>query len=130
MPSEEGGVFQHTKQLVDPDNIKIVILTNQKTASASEFLAGAFQDSDKAVIVGSDASTLGKVSGSIFRAFISVSIIFLFGDQSTVLFFRVFCLGVNCRSPFLLLLTLVTNPGHWPARDWATERRSVKADVS
>jgi len=63
MPSEEGGVFQHTKQLVDPDNIKIVILTNQKTASASEFLAGAFQDSDKAVIVGSDASTLGKGIG-------------------------------------------------------------------
>lgn len=62
-PSDDDrGIFKDGKQLIDTDKTKIVILTNQRTASASEFLAGAFQDLDKGVIIGSDPSTLGKVS--------------------------------------------------------------------
>ena len=62
-PSAEGSVYLDGKQMINPDSQHIVILTNKRTASASEFVAGVFQDSDKAVIIGSDSSTLGKGIG-------------------------------------------------------------------
>ena len=62
-PSGSSNVnsFQNPKQMVDPGKTRVVVLTNHKTASASEFLAGVFQDLDMAVIMGSD--TLGKGLG-------------------------------------------------------------------
>ncbi|KAL7554919.1 hypothetical protein ACHAWF_018474 [Thalassiosira exigua] len=51
------------KQILDPDSTRVALLVNQKTASASEFLAGVFQDLDKGVIIGSDESSLGKGIG-------------------------------------------------------------------
>ena len=52
-----------SQQLIDPDKTRLVILTNKQTASASEFLAGIFQDLDIGVIVGNDKDTLGKGIG-------------------------------------------------------------------
>lgn len=54
-------------QIVDTEKTKIVLLINKKTASASEFLAGSFQDLDKAVIIGVDESTKGKVSKIVIQ---------------------------------------------------------------
>jgi len=51
------------KQIIYTDKTNIVILVNKKTASASEFLAGALQDYDKAVIIGTDKTTYGKGIG-------------------------------------------------------------------
>eukprot|EP00581_Thalassiosira_minuscula_P017433 CAMPEP_0183731034 /NCGR_PEP_ID=MMETSP0737-20130205/34188_1 /TAXON_ID=385413 /ORGANISM="Thalassiosira miniscula, Strain CCMP1093" /LENGTH=765 /DNA_ID=CAMNT_0025963661 /DNA_START=392 /DNA_END=2689 /DNA_ORIENTATION=- len=59
--SPNSGV--DVKQVIDTEKTNIVILTNKRTASASEFLAGVFQDLDKGVIIGSDESTLGKGIG-------------------------------------------------------------------
>lgn len=59
----EGSIFEDMRQVVDPDQTNIVILTNRRTASASEFLAGVFQDLDKGVVIGNDSSTLGKGIG-------------------------------------------------------------------
>ena len=39
------------------------MLANKRTASAAEFLCGVFQDSDNAIIIGTDESTLGKGIG-------------------------------------------------------------------
>ena len=51
------------KQIIDTDKTKVIILVNKKTASASELLAGALQDNDKAVIIGTDKATYGKGIG-------------------------------------------------------------------
>lgn len=61
--SESGGIHFIGKQVIDPDNTRIVVLTNERTASAAEFISGVFQDLDKAIIIGSDESTLGKGIG-------------------------------------------------------------------
>lgn len=61
--SENDGIFFDGKQIIDPDDTKIIILTNKRTASAAEFLSGVFQDLDKAIIIGADESTLGKGIG-------------------------------------------------------------------
>ena len=57
------GNQESYQQLINPDSTHIVVLTNKQTASASEFLAGVFQDLDLAVIVGNDKETLGKGVG-------------------------------------------------------------------
>ena len=63
-PSQSNTVVQETdQQMIDPDTTHLVILVNKQTASASEFLAGVFQDFDLAVIVGDDKETLGKGIG-------------------------------------------------------------------
>lgn len=63
-PSQSNEFVQETnQQMIDPDKTHIVILTNKQTASASEFLAGVFQDLDLGVIVGNDKETLGKGIG-------------------------------------------------------------------
>lgn len=59
----EESVFEDLHQILDPDSTKVALLVNQKTASASEFLAGVFQDLDAGVVLGYDASTLGKGIG-------------------------------------------------------------------
>ena len=84
--SDDNNIFKDGKQIIDPDKTNIVILTNQRTASASEFLAGVFQDSDKGVIIGSDESTLGKVSDSmIFNSLCCVND--SIGQYSSFLFY-------------------------------------------
>eukprot|EP00985_Skeletonema_marinoi_P021219 scaffold12913_cov106-Skeletonema_marinoi.AAC.2 len=59
----DDPVQEPTQQMIDPDKTHVVILTNKQTASASEFLAGVFQDLDLGVIVGNDKETLGKGVG-------------------------------------------------------------------
>lgn len=63
-PSQSNSISSElNQQLIDPDKTRIVVLTNKQTASASEFLAGVFQDLDLGVIVGDDKETLGKGVG-------------------------------------------------------------------
>ena len=63
-PSQSNAIAQDTnQQMIDPDRTHVVILTNKQTASASEFLAGVFQDLDLGVILGNDKETLGKGIG-------------------------------------------------------------------
>ena len=60
----ESSLTQNTnQQLIDPDKTHIILLTNKQTASASEFLAGVFQDLDIGVIIGNDKETFGKGIG-------------------------------------------------------------------
>lgn len=63
-PSQSNVISSElSHQLIDPEKTHIVVLTNKKTASASEFLAGVIQDLDLGVIVGNDKETLGKGVG-------------------------------------------------------------------
>ncbi len=54
----EGVESPYPAENQNPDNTPIVMLVNRNTASASEILAGALQDHDRALIVGEN--TFGK----------------------------------------------------------------------
>ena len=62
-PSEPSLNQNTNQQLIDPGKTHVILLTNKQTASASEFLAGVFQDLDIGVIIGNDKETLGKGIG-------------------------------------------------------------------
>ena len=60
-----GGVNVYTSNEVTPDRVPLVILINQYTASASEIVAGAMQDHDRALIVGHTSFGKGLVQSII-----------------------------------------------------------------
>ncbi|HEV8592336.1 MAG TPA: S41 family peptidase, partial [Pyrinomonadaceae bacterium] len=54
----EGTTVPYAAENPNPEKIPLVVLVNRNTASASEILAGALQDHDRALIVGEN--TFGK----------------------------------------------------------------------
>ena len=60
-----GGVNVYTSNDIVPDRVPLVILINRFTASASEIVAGAMQDHDRALIVGQNSFGKGLVQSII-----------------------------------------------------------------
>ena len=54
----DGATVPHKADNSNPERMPVVVLVNQNSASASEILAGALQDHDRALIVGEN--TFGK----------------------------------------------------------------------
>jgi len=61
----DGGTSRRTVSMKAPDLTPLVILINENTASASEIVAGAMQDHDRALIVGQTSFGKGLVQSII-----------------------------------------------------------------